>query len=177
MIPLLSHFIFHFTKFSHGRRLSGVPAQSCDSMEPIVPEWPTEFKLCHQTLIPLSLPLFLCDLAALQMDWANRERARERMDRNKGIWGALKWPLSLIVRPFMNDWFTFVGHGIWFGFDLHLVLGRWTPSPPNFPCYLEQKLVCRQTHISGQICSFNRHMDLLLSFSVFLAEEFPYVSS
>lgn len=46
-------------------------------------ERPAEFKLCHQTLIPLSLLLFLCDLAALEMDWANREGARERMDRNK----------------------------------------------------------------------------------------------
>lgn len=49
-------------------------------MEPVVTEQPTEFGLCHQILIPLSFPLFLCDLAASEVDWANRERARDRLD-------------------------------------------------------------------------------------------------
>jgi len=41
----------------------------------------------------LPLPLFLCNLAALEMDWANIEgaskRERERMDRNKRGFEAL----------------------------------------------------------------------------------------
>ena len=89
MIALLSlKFISWLPQFYHDRCLS--PTQGCHCMLLLVAshpaystEQPTEFKLCHQTLIPFSLPLFLCDLAALEMDWANREGARERMNRNK----------------------------------------------------------------------------------------------
>lgn len=40
-----------------------------------------------------------------------------------------------------------LGMGIWFRFDLHLVLGSWTPSHPNPTCELQRdsKSVDRQT--------------------------------
>lgn len=68
----------------------------------------TDFELCHQTWIPLSLPLFLRDLAALVMDWANREGARDRKDRNKRDLRYFEMAIVLNSRAFY-EWLIYFG--------------------------------------------------------------------
>lgn len=77
----------------------------------------------------------------------------------------------------MNDWFTLGEHGIWFVFDLHLVLRTWTPSPPHSLYVNSGKILLRgQTYTGGQTCGCKRYAASRLSFGAFAYEVFHVCS-
>lgn len=153
MLSVLSLFISWLPQFYHDRCLS--PAQGCDRMSFVAShpayttEQPTEFRLCLHTLISFCLLLFLYDLGCLRDGLGKwRGSKRENGQEYEGILGALKWPLSLIVRPFMNDWFTLEGMASGLGLTCILF---WECKPPHLqPLHVNlNKSMTRRTLVGG----------------------------